>query len=397
MLEAFQASLKIADINSYGYSDPVADPPEPKKQNRRAFNPGHLQTATESEPLITQRNPMNIPKILSFVSISILSFSMPAFAAVTVNSPVNGADVDSPFKLSAIATVCSSQPVASMGYSLDGSSDTTVINGTSVETSVVSGAGTHTVHVKSWGDQGASCVTDVEVKVQTAATSSSLVPSDATSVSSIQAFGGWKASNDSGGKGNSSGSMGMVSSPSQSGSARKFVTSFSNNGDERYSISFGDDQSATNFLYDGWVYLTSSAGNVANLEMDLNQVMSNGQTVIYGFQCDGWYGTWDYTKNEGTPAKPKDAWIHSKAACNPHSWKVNAWHHVQISYSRNDSGVVTYKSVWLDDVEQKINATVPSSFALGWGASLLVNFQVDGKGVSGSNTVYLDKLTVYRW
>ena len=70
---------------------------------------------------------------------------------------------------------------------------------------------------------------------------------------------------------------------------------------------------------------------------------------------------------------------------------------MQISYSRDDSGNVTYKSVWLDDVRQDINATAPSAFALGWGPSLLTNFQIDGSGAVGQPTAYLDNLTIYRW
>jgi len=284
-----------------------------------------------------------------------------------------------------------------MGYSLDNSSDTTAVDGSSIDVSVLSGTGAHTLHVKAWGDKGSSCVTDVAFTVTTAPTSKSLVPTDATSIKSIQVSGDWHAIHDTGGKGSASGTMSVVSSPAHSGSARKFVTEFKDSGDERYTVSFGDDESATNFLYDGWVYLTNSSKAVGNVEMDLNQVMSNGETVIFGFQCDGWTGTWDYTKNSGTAAHPNDEWIHSKAACNPRSWTVNTWHHVQVSYSRTDSGVVTYKSVWLDDKEQEINATVPSAFKLGWGPTLSTNFQVDGLGASGSSTVYLDDLVIYRW
>jgi hypothetical protein len=70
---------------------------------------------------------------------------------------------------------------------------------------------------------------------------------------------------------------------------------------------------------------------------------------------------------------------------------------VQIAYSRDASGNVNYQSVWLDGVQSPLNATAPSAFALGWGPVLLTNFQVDGLGTSGSSTVYLDDLTVYRW
>lgn len=70
---------------------------------------------------------------------------------------------------------------------------------------------------------------------------------------------------------------------------------------------------------------------------------------------------------------------------------------MQVYYSRDDSGNVTYHSVWLDGLQESINATVNSSFALGWGPALLTNFQVDGLGSKGSPVVYLDNLTVYRW
>jgi hypothetical protein len=340
---------------------------------------------------------MNIVRLISISSSLIATLAIPAFAGVTVNSPSNNEGVASPFKLSADAASCSSQAVSVMGYSLDNSSDTTLVVGSSIETSVLSSAGAHTVHVKAWGDKGSSCVTDVAITVSTEPTSESVVPSNATSIKSIQVSGDWHAVHDTGGKGSASGAMSVVSSPAHSGSARKFVTEFKDSGDERYTVSFGDDESATNFLYDGWVYLANSSKAISNVEMDLNQVMSNGETVIFGFQCDGWAGTWDYTKNAGTAAHFKDEWVHSKAACSPRNWAVNTWHHVQVSYSRTDSGVVTYKSVWLDDNEQAINATVPSAFKLGWGATLSTNFQVDGLGSSGSSTVYLDDLVIYRW
>jgi hypothetical protein len=132
--------------------------------------------------------------------------------------------------------------------------------------------------------------------------------------------------------------------------------------------------------------------------MDLNQVTPNGHTVIMGFQCDGWSGTWDYTTNEGTPTKPVDHWLHSNQTCNPQKWAANAWHRVQVQYSRDNSGNVTYESVWLDGVEQDLNVTVPSDFALGWAPTVLTNFQIDGMTAgTSSSTVYIDNTAVYSW
>jgi hypothetical protein len=328
-----------------------------------------------------------------------MTFTIPALASVTVSSPSNGEQVGTTFKLSANASSCSSQAVSAMGYSLDNSSQTTFVYSTAIDANVSSGTGTHTLHVKAWGNQGAACVTDVAVSVAGSTSSGGGldIPSDAASVGSIQVLGNWKEANDSAASGGANGAMALVGSPSVSGSARRFISNFYTDGGERYQVSFGDDESSTNFVYDGWIYLTSSSKEVANLEMDLNQVMSNGWTVIYGFQCDGWSGTWDYTANAGSPTKPKDVWVHSGAACNPRSWSINTWHHVQIYYSRNSSGVVTYHTVWLDGKGQAINATVSSAFALGWAPTLLTNFQVDGYGASGQSVVYLDDLVIYRW
>jgi hypothetical protein len=132
--------------------------------------------------------------------------------------------------------------------------------------------------------------------------------------------------------------------------------------------------------------------------MDLNQVMQNGQTAIFGFQCDGWSNTWDYTVNSGSPTSPVAHWLHSTQTCNPQKWATNTWHHVQVQYSRDSSGNVTYQSVWLDGVQQDLNVTALSAFALGWGPSLNANFQIDGyTSTSGSSTVYLDNFVLYSW
>jgi hypothetical protein len=340
---------------------------------------------------------MKAAQKLTLILSLIVAMAIPALAGVTVNSPVNSSSVSSPFTLSALATSCSSRNVSAMGYSFDNSPDTTIVNATAIETSVGAGSGSHTLHVKAWGDKGASCVTDVAITIGGSGGLS--IPSNAISVGAIQAMGNWQSEKDSGtGSGSANGWMSMASSPSYGGSARKFSTSYSNYGGERYDISFGDDTSATNFLYDGWIYVARPSNSIANIEMDMNQVMQNGQTVIFGFQCDGWSSTWDYTKNAGTPEKPQDAWVHSGAYCNPRAWSTNTWHHVQVTYSRDDSGNVTYKSVWLDGVESGINATVPSAFALGWGPALLTNLQIDGATTGGSSsTVFMDDLVIYRW
>ena len=320
------------------------------------------------------------------------------YTDVKVSQPTGLSPVVSPFPLIASGAQCNSQAIGAFGFSIDNSSDTTIVSGASVNASVTAPPGAHTLHVKSWGNKGASCVTNIAINV---ATSPSLtVPSSAIAVRHIEQLTNWVAELDTatGAHASAWGNMGLINAPTLTGMSRQFATTTSGYGGERYHISFGADTYASNFLYDGWVYLGAGRGNIANLEFDLNQVTANGETVIYGFQCDSWTKTWDYTANTGTAKNPHDTWIHSTQACSVADWTTNAWHHVQISYSRDNSGYVTYKAVWLDGVEQDINATVYSSFALEWGCTLLSNFQVDGNTSSSSDSViYLHDLTIYRW
>jgi hypothetical protein len=335
-------------------------------------------------------------KTFTLLLIAPLVCAVPAFANVTVTSPNTGAEVVSPFLLVATASNCSSQSVSSMGYAIDNSTSWTIFQGSSINTYVASMTGAHTVYVKAWGRGGEVCETPAAIIV--VPDPASHIPADALVSKRVQALSTWQETSDTAlANSTASGQTAMVASPSLSGAAREFVTKSKNYGDERYWVVFGDNTAVTNFLYDGWVYVAHPSSAIGNIEFDMNQVMSNGQTVIYGFQCDGYSGTWDYTANEGTPEAPSDQWLHSAFPCNPRNWSTNVWHHVQITYSRDAYGTVTYQSVWFDGVEEDLNATVPSAFALGWGSVFLTNFQIDGYGASGSSTVYLDNLTVYSW
>jgi hypothetical protein len=153
----------------------------------------------------------------------------------------------------------------------------------------------------------------------------------------------------------------FVRFPAENGNSRQLAAASSVYGGERYEVYFGDDITSTKFFYDTWVYLASPSIDVANIEMAMNQPMKNGQTVIYGFQCDGWSSISEYTEDPGTPSNLVDDWVHSKLTCNPHPWSTNTSHHVQVSYSRDDPGNITDNSVALDRIHPEINATMPSA------------------------------------
>lgn len=328
----------------------------------------------------------------------------PAFAQQTIVSPTNGEQVSSPFTLNMWANYCASLPVSAVGYSLDSSSNTSSWPTWYIDGPVAAPSGWHTLHVKVWNNQGGVCVTDISINVTSSPISASasggstIVPSTAIRNSSIQAMGNWVSVHDGGTPGWSSGTTYVTGSPSLTGGARLFADEFNNFGGQRFSSQFQGATSEHNFFYDTWVYIANDTNGFSNLEFDLNQTLTNGLTTIMGFQCDSWNHTWDYAVNGGSPTKPWDTWGHSSAYCDAKEWGVNQWHHVQISYTRNDSGWVTYHSVWLDGREEGINVTAFSGYELGWGPSLVTNFQIDGSssGTTWSN-IYLDELSVSRW
>ena len=335
-------------------------------------------------------------KLKLFFASALAGCTLSASASVNVTTPMSGATVVSPFPLLASAGACPSQRVVSMGYSLDDNTQTTVLWGTSVAAQVSAPLGHHVLHVKSWGNRGEPCVADVPINVVDA--SAPFIPYGASLVSKIQALPNWHAVKDPGtGSGVAQGTIAPVQVSSLSGAARAFSNSYTNSAGARFYASFGVDRVATSFLYDVWVYVPSASSAIGNLDFEMNQVIPNGQTVIYGLRCSAAAKTWQYTENAGTPQQFDDEWVDSTAACNPANWSSDTWHHVQATYERDDAGNVSYQSVWLDGARQDINITAPSAFALGWGSVLLTNFQVDGNGDSGTATVYLDNLSVYRW
>jgi len=319
-----------------------------------------------------------------------------------VTSPTSGEATTSPLWIRAHVVSCGGKASTSFGYSID---DETAFHAgvtkNDIDTVVDVAAGTHTLHVKAWSPAGACNLINVPFTAESSSappppTSPFTLPSSATSSSGLESSASWKWNDDPGTSGSASGTSSYGSAPG--GDARAFHSTYSSGGGEIFHLSFANDPNATHFVYDNYVYVTDP-GSLANLEMDMNQVLSNGDTIIYGFQCSHYSKTWEYTLNDGTPSAPKDHWHPSNVACDPTTWSANAWHHVQIAYHRDSSGNVTYDAVALDGKASALTgASGPSAFALGWAKGvLLTNFQLDGLGASGAITAYAKDLTISRW
>ncbi len=164
----------------------------------------------------------------------------------------------------------------------------------------------------------------------------------------------------------------------------------------RFSIYLGTnnlDTTSTTWAYDNQIY--GDFTHVGRIEEDINQTLSDGTTIIYGYRCNFSNGFWEYTR-EVTPRT--STWVTSSATCNHTLIPNNTWKHLQL-YSTRNVGNVTYQNVCVDGVCQLISQTVNSQFSLSFlpVGNIVINYQLDGDGTSFSTTTYLDQMSISRY
>jgi hypothetical protein len=113
-----------------------------------------------------------------------------------------------------------------------------------------------------------------------AATSNSRIPANAIVSGDLDASPNWVWIHDPGTEGTSQGTtMYPVAGVSSDNVAREFNMTYTSYGGELYHVSFANDKVATHFVYDAYVYVDDPS-QLMNLEMDMNDVMTDGRTVI---------------------------------------------------------------------------------------------------------------------
>lgn len=324
-------------------------------------------------------------------------------SGVTITSPLNGASgLTSPIWVRAHTAGCNGKASTSFGYSFDNSSTfhagktNTDIDATGVSVDT----GTHTIHFKTWVSGGACPMVNSTFSVGGSSSSggtsvASSMPSSAVSYGRLDGKGGWAAEHDGGTPGSSKGSMVYPATTPSYDKAREFYMTYSNRGGERWHISFGNDPNATHFALDLYVYLVNPS-QVANLELDLNQVDSSGRTIVYGTQCSSYSKTWEYVY----VSSGSSHWKPSNISCNPLTWSAKTWHHIQIGYHRTSTGTVVHDWVDLDGKHSTFSgASGGAALSLGWQkGSLVTNYQIDGAyKSSGSVTSYVHNMAFYHW
>jgi hypothetical protein len=325
---------------------------------------------------------------------------------ITIASPISGAHVSSPVWIRAHNIGCEGVPPSAFGYSIDNSA--TIFRGeTPYDIDVAHlaiPAGTHIIHFKSWTARGACPVVNTQFTVGGTASapppsqppSSGGIAANAKSSGDLDAKEPWNQIHDGGTPGTSKGSTVFPATTPVYDDARKFFMTYTKRGGERWYRFVASDTKATHFVLDTYVLLPNPS-QVLNLELDINQSMANGETVLLATQCAGidGVGRWEAAYTVGK----LDHWWASGPACNPRTWKANVWHHIQIGMHRDANGVVTHDWVTFDGTQHAWGYTHLAAHFIGW-APGTINTQVQVEGsntTSGSATIYLHKLTIYRW
>ena len=357
-------------------------------------------------------------------------FAQAALAAnITVASPVDGSTTQSPLLVKAHNVGCNNLAPVAFAFSVDNSTSTTWgataydidVTNTSIST------GKHTIHFKAWTSAGICAVVNSTVTIAaatapppggstgTGGSSSSggssgsgstgsgssgsgtpiSIPSNAVASADLDTATNWAFEHDTGTPGSSRGSTVFPATTPLYDDAREFYMTYSGRGGERWHDSFAKDSTSTHFVLDTYVYVVNP-DQLANLELDLNQVMSNGETVIFGTQCSTYSGTWEWTYYGG--GSPH--WKASNIKCDPRTWAANTWHHIQVGFHRDSTGYATHDWVVFDGTQSTFSgAAAGAAKSLGWAkGSMIMNVQMDGfNKTSGNVTAYFHKITFYRW
>jgi hypothetical protein len=244
----------------------------------------------------------------------------------------------------------------------------------------------------------ATVPTEPVAPVATAVPDWAIIPPDAIGSGILDGVKGWEWNHDPYTTGGAQPTSNHPIYPDgrQGYAGRQFVTYYSGGpyAGALWHLSFGRDSRSHHFAYTAKVYLVDPT-HVSNVEMDVNQVMNDGRTVILGLQCAGTSKTWEYTTVSGNATH----WHPSNIACNPATWGAKKWHDIELFSERDDNGNVTYNGVCFDGNCQAFKgASGPSALALNWTPhDLVLNYQTDSAKTSGFMDTYLRDLQIYRW
>jgi len=295
--------------------------------------------------------------------------SSAAFAAgvsVTVSSPAQNANVPLTFNVVASATTSNSGAKVTGWHIYIDSVDKWGTAGptSSINQSVTTTAGTHTMLVRAWDSTGA--FGDQTLGITAQGTGSGLQPPPgATTVADLdeaitktdgsdvqKVVDGWTvaAGSCTGACAAKAGSLDAVysvtngvASPSRDGSSSKLTISQSPQyTNDLFWLKIGAQDAATHFLSDFWVYPESSMSSAQAMEYDIFQFLG-GRNYMWGTQCNLISHRWQADTENGAGwvdiKKPDGTYLTCGTSGSYDTvFSPNAWHHVKWQVERLTDG-----------------------------------------------------------
>lgn len=330
----------------------------------------------------------------------------PAFADVSVSSPMNGSTVSAPVHYVATASSSCAKGVSAVGIYTAPYQLAYVVNGSSLNTSLNLSPGTYNTVVQEWDNCGGATKTPITITV-----GGGDPPSGGGTFYSLQTdTPGWTGyallppsyNICSGCK--SSGPNATwswtpnVSNPSLDGKSTKTTIG----GNEAFSDILWNNHligdfssqglpdpnrtlapSLHNFTYDLWFYLSNNTAPQA-LEFDINQFV-NGKSFIWGHECRVAGGNeWD------TWSDPGKHWVPSGIGCYP----IMGWNHLILKVQRTGDDQLLFQSISLNGVTHNLNRYDSPTDTSWYG--ITINYQIDGNRWQTPYQVYLDELN-FTW
>lgn len=317
-----------------------------------------------------------------------------AATEVVISSPGDGATVSSPAQV--VASASGSTVISSMQLYVDDAVSVQV-SSSQINAPLPLANGAHTIVAQAWDQNGNSYKSaPVHIMAQGAAPSTPAPPAptaptppsgSAANVAQIQTLSGWDDCDVCAGAAGSGPQTAHsmqegISSPSLSGAAARFDVGGTSWGAALWWRELGSHDDAQNLKYDLDFYVGDTSSGQA-LEFDVNQT-TGGSKYIFGTECDfRGSGTWRVWN------APAATWASTGVPCPMPD--TNTWHHLTWELQRS-GGQSHFIAVTLDgnrhDVGMSFGATGQG------GSGLDVAFQADLTGSGGSESVWLDNVSL---
>jgi hypothetical protein len=223
-----------------------------------------------------------------------------------------------------------------------------------------------------------------------------IIPATAKNTGNILIIPGWKMEKDGGTPGTAK-NISMTVNPT-AGSAL-FGADQTGKGGVRWSVTAAKNVSdtVTHFCYDILMQFQDPTQQ-ACVEMDINQVTSDGLTWLLCVQASEYSDSYEYTLSKSAGGF---GWNPSTIKVNPTLWPKNVNKHIRIFTHRDlTTGKTVYDGVEEDSNYNPFAATCLgiSDAAMGWTKGIILpNFQLDGANAAGHISALVQNFNISYW